>query len=211
MNDRWDGRGRETRAAPRDATSPFSSYRAGFEVRTYRRCQRVFVFHHFDDEPAVGKDCLVRSTDLVYSDQASPTDPRNPIYTFLQSVTQTGYRRSGSSYVRRSLPPLELEYSEPRIQPDVLALDAESLAGLPEGLDAARYQWMAPWIPAIPVKMVPFEAGDDTQMSYPLTRGFGTPDWVSIMLVPFVQSRHLLANVDLWEINALVEADNGTR
>src|SRR5262249_26979744 len=26
---------------------PFSTYRAGFEVRTYRLCQRVLMFHHF--------------------------------------------------------------------------------------------------------------------------------------------------------------------
>ena len=26
---------------------PFSSYRAGFEIRTYRLCQRVLMFHHF--------------------------------------------------------------------------------------------------------------------------------------------------------------------
>ena len=29
---------------------PFSSYRAGFEVRTYRLCQRVLMFHHFPGE-----------------------------------------------------------------------------------------------------------------------------------------------------------------
>ena len=33
---------------------PFSSYRAGFEVRTYRLCRRVLMFHHFPDEPGVG-------------------------------------------------------------------------------------------------------------------------------------------------------------
>ena len=30
---------------------PFSTYRPGFEVRTYRRCHRVLMFHHFPDEP----------------------------------------------------------------------------------------------------------------------------------------------------------------
>jgi hypothetical protein len=44
---------------------PFSSYRAGFEVRTYPLCQRVLMFHHFPDEEGVGQDCLVRSTDLI--------------------------------------------------------------------------------------------------------------------------------------------------
>jgi hypothetical protein len=43
---------------------PFSSYRSGFEVRTYRLCQRVLMFHHFPDEAEVGRDCLVRSTDF---------------------------------------------------------------------------------------------------------------------------------------------------
>jgi hypothetical protein len=46
---------------------PFSSYRAGFEIRTYRLCRRVLMFHHFPDEPDVGTHCLVRSTDFTYS------------------------------------------------------------------------------------------------------------------------------------------------
>src|SRR5262249_38355173 len=121
---------------------PFSSYRAGFDVRTYRRCKRVLLFHHFPNEPVVGRDCLVRSTDFVYSDETVPGDPRNPIYTLLQSVTQTGYRRQANGYLSRSMPPLEFEYSEPQIQPDVLTLDADSLGNLPEGLDGSRNQWV---------------------------------------------------------------------
>ncbi len=38
----------------------FSTYRAGFEVRTSRLCQRVLMFHHFPGEAGVGRDCLVR-------------------------------------------------------------------------------------------------------------------------------------------------------
>ncbi len=121
---------------------PFSVYRAAFEVRTYRRVQRILVFHNFQAENAVGKDCLVRSLDFVYSDQQAPVDPRNPIYTFLVSVTQTGYPRNGNPVRSRSLPPLEFEYSQPQIQPDVLTLDRDSLANLPEGLDGSRFQWV---------------------------------------------------------------------
>src|SRR5690606_14346449 len=40
---------------------PFSSYRATFEIRTYRLCRRVLMFHHFPGEGGVGRDCLVRS------------------------------------------------------------------------------------------------------------------------------------------------------
>jgi hypothetical protein len=32
---------------------PFSSYRAGFEVRAYLLCQRILIFHHFPDEQGV--------------------------------------------------------------------------------------------------------------------------------------------------------------
>ena len=32
---------------------PFSSYRSCFEVRTYRLCQRVLMFHHFEGEENV--------------------------------------------------------------------------------------------------------------------------------------------------------------
>jgi hypothetical protein len=46
---------------------PFSSYRAGFEVRTYRLCQRVLMFHHFPDPEELGTpDYLVRSTEFIY-------------------------------------------------------------------------------------------------------------------------------------------------
>ena len=55
---------------------PFSSYRAGFEVRTYRLCQRVLMFHHFSGEAEVGQDCLVRSTDFTYSYEQDRTDVR---------------------------------------------------------------------------------------------------------------------------------------
>jgi hypothetical protein len=121
---------------------PFSSYRAGFEVRTYRRCERILLFHHFANEPGVGKNCLVRSTDFAYSFERVPNQSKTPIYTLLQSVTQTGYRRKGDGYLSRSMPPVEFEYSEPQIQPDVLTLDADSLSNLPEGLDGSRYQWV---------------------------------------------------------------------
>ena len=58
--------GRRSRPGPCRA-DPFSSYRAGFEVRTYRLCRRVLMFHHFPAADGVGADCLVRSTDLGHT------------------------------------------------------------------------------------------------------------------------------------------------
>ena len=119
----------------------FSSYRAGFEVRTYRLCQRVLMFHHFEGEAGVEKDCLVRSTDFTYSYEENPSEARNPIYSFLLSVTQSGHLRQSGGYLKRSLPPLEFEYTKPIVQDVIHEVDAESLVNLPIGLDGASYQW----------------------------------------------------------------------
>ncbi|HNP51632.1 MAG TPA: SpvB/TcaC N-terminal domain-containing protein [Nitrosomonas nitrosa] len=120
---------------------PFSSYRSGFEVRTTRLCQRVLMFHHFLDEAEVGNDCLVRSTDFTYSHEQDPTNSRNPVYTFLQAVTQNGYRRNNNGYIQRSLPPVEFEYTQPIVQDTVEEVDSASLQNLPMGVDGAAYQW----------------------------------------------------------------------
>lgn len=117
-------------------TDPFASYRAGFEVRTTRLCQRVLMFHHFGAEAQVGNDCLVRSTDFSYSTE------QQSIYSLLVAVTQTGYQRSGGGYDRRSLPPVEYEYSKPRMQDTVQDIDEQSLESLPTGLDGNLYQWI---------------------------------------------------------------------
>lgn len=120
---------------------PVSSYRAGFEVRTARLCRRVLMFHHFPDEMGVGRDCLVRSTDLAYTDEADPTGVRDPVYSFLRSVTHSGYRRKDGGYDRRSAPPVEFEYTQPVVQDVVAEVDPASLDNLPYGLDGGAYRW----------------------------------------------------------------------
>jgi len=122
---------------------PFSSYRAGFEVRTYRLCRRVLMFHHFPQELGIN-DYLVRSTEFTYSP--------SPIASFITGVTQSGYLsqptpNQANRYLKKSLPPVEFEYSQVPL-PDEFAVlpiqevDAESLENLPIGLDGANYQWM---------------------------------------------------------------------
>ncbi len=120
----------------------FSSYRSGFEVRTYRLCQRVLMFHHFPGETGVESNCLVRSTDFTYSYERAPSDARNPIYSCMLAVTQSGYKRDGAGYLKKSLPPLEFEYTQAKVNEEVCEVDRESLENLPEGLDGARYQWV---------------------------------------------------------------------
>jgi len=120
----------------------FSTYRATFEVRTYRLCQRVLMFHHFPNEPGVGRNCLVSSTHFTHAYEDTPADPRNPIYAFLHTVTHTGYRRQGSGYLAKVLPPLALTYTQPVLDETVREVEAISLANLPVGLDGTQYAWV---------------------------------------------------------------------
>jgi len=106
------------------------------------------MFHHFPDEQDIGQNCLVRSTDFNYSYEADSANAQNPVFSFLLSATQTGYKRDGADgYLSKSLPPLEFEYSsvptpEELQQQPIRAIDNESLENLPFGLDGSNYLWV---------------------------------------------------------------------
>ncbi len=141
---------------------PFSTYRAGFEIRTYRRCQRVLMFHRFPE--LGGEPYLVRSTEFDYSDldYSQPVTVETELEhrgstrfaSFIQKVTQSGYVHDKSrplselngikylTYLKKSLPPLEFEYSKATIQQKIEKIDAVSLENLPYGLDGTNYQWV---------------------------------------------------------------------
>jgi Salmonella virulence plasmid 65kDa B protein/Insecticide toxin TcdB middle/C-terminal region/Insecticide toxin TcdB middle/N-terminal region/FG-GAP-like repeat len=117
----------------------FSSYKAGFEVRTSRLCRRVLMFHHFPESDGVGQDCLVHSTDFEYSE---PDDDVGAGFTHLMSVSQVGYRRSSAGYASSATPPIEFEYSLATIDQSVHEVDKRSLENLPRGIDGSQYQWV---------------------------------------------------------------------
>jgi RHS repeat-associated protein len=113
---------------------PFSHYRACFDVRTYRLCRRVLMFHHFGTELAT-PDCLVRTTEFAYQE--------NPTATVMTGVTQSGYALPvEGQYLQASLPPLQFEYSQARVQKQVREVDPASLANLPAGIDGSRFRWL---------------------------------------------------------------------
>ena len=141
---------------------PFSTYRAGFEVRTYRRCHRVLMFHRFAE---LGSEpYLVRSTEFEYADfdysrpptvEAELAHPGSTRFaSFIRAIAHSGFVRADTqavlerngvkyvTYLKKSLPPLEFEYSKASIQDDIRELDAGSLENLPVGLDGATYQWV---------------------------------------------------------------------
>jgi RHS repeat-associated protein len=118
----------------------FSTYRAGFEVRTRRLCRRILMFHAFPAE--MGADpVLVTSTDLAYTTDA-PADPSIPVYSLLNSITRTGYLRDDQGgYRTKSVPPLEIQYSATVVDDVIHTADAAVLANLPAGVDNTRWQW----------------------------------------------------------------------
>ena len=141
---------------------PFSSYRSGFEVRMYRRCSRVLMFHRFTE---LGSEpYLVRSTEFGYNDldySRFPTIEDELIYqgstrfaSFIYTITQSGFVRDDAqavltsngvkyvTYFKKSLPALEFVYSKASIQDDIREMDTESLENLPIGLDGKIYQWV---------------------------------------------------------------------
>jgi RHS repeat-associated protein len=141
---------------------PFSAYRAGFEVRTYRRCHRALIFHQFKELGDV--PCLVRSTEFEYADfdYSKPFSVKEEVAhkgstrlaSFIRSVTQSGYvcdvgkrvvERNGvkyQTYLKKSLPPLDFDYTQASISEEIQEIDRESLENLPNGLDGSRYQWV---------------------------------------------------------------------
>ena len=119
---------------------PFSSYRSGFEVRMYRLCRRVLMFHHFPAELGA-VDTLVCSSDLTFT-SGSDDQVAAPV-SLLAGITHRGYvRQEDGSYLVRSLPTLALEYSPVTISRETRDLDPLSLEHVPPGIDGSRADWV---------------------------------------------------------------------
>ncbi len=145
---------------------PFSVHQPGFEVRTYRRCRRTLMFHHIPPLPTgeAGYEGLVRTTEFSYDDfdysrpylieEELAHSGSTRFASFIRAITESGYapaeghQPSGPAegqaraYIRKSLPPIQFEYSKAVIQEEASEIDEESLANLPAGLDTSTSQWV---------------------------------------------------------------------
>ena len=102
---------------------PYSRYDYGFEIRVHRLCHQVLMFHHFREELGV-QDALVSRLLLEYDE--------NPVLTQLIAARTLAYEADG---YMQSLPPLELQYSQPEKDP---ISEWEQLPTLP-GLESWPY------------------------------------------------------------------------
>ena len=112
---------------------PFSSFRSGFEIRQYRLCQRILLYHEFE-EPGE-EPVLVRSVNVGYSESEKAS--------MLTSVQQYGHKISGDGTTStKSFPPLTFTYSECTLGTDLKTIEQEFLDNLPYGVDGKNYQWL---------------------------------------------------------------------
>ncbi|MEM7360728.1 MAG: SpvB/TcaC N-terminal domain-containing protein [Pseudomonadota bacterium] len=116
---------------------PFSDYKSGFEVRTYRQCKRVLLFHDFPEHFNHGPE-LIRSLDFEYNFAENG-------FSILEAARIVGYQRSSDgSWINppAAFPPMTFAYqrhleSEPLSK---LALDGSTETFT--NVDNQRYQWI---------------------------------------------------------------------
>ncbi|WAS90969.1 SpvB/TcaC N-terminal domain-containing protein [Nannocystis punicea] len=115
-------------------SDPFSSFRAGFDLRTYRLCRRVLMFHHFaalDEDPY-----LVAATVLTHDE--------TPAASFVTQAEQVAYEKSAITgrFVPAAFPPVRFGYSPAVVDLQIRALDAESLADVMSAIDGGQYRFI---------------------------------------------------------------------
>lgn len=112
---------------------PYSTYRSGFEIRTYRLCQRVLMFHRMPQRLGAAAR-LVKATELTYD--------AGPAVTYLTRVRNVGYAWDPSGVITKAYTPtLRLDYTRVKaLSTTVEIVDETALAQLPAGIDGASYQ-----------------------------------------------------------------------
>ncbi|HLP37240.1 SpvB/TcaC N-terminal domain-containing protein [Lacibacter sp.] len=118
----------------------FSDYKAGFEIRTTRLCQRVLLFHVFEElalrPDQSDKKTLIRSVNFEY-DTATEQG-----FSFLKKISSYGYiKKEGGTYSSKRLPPMEFDYQKHEWSDIVKTISPDQLIHAPSGLDEQQYQF----------------------------------------------------------------------
>ena len=116
----------------------FSAFRSGFDIRTCRLCRRVLLYHrNFKPGDLPGGEALVRSMNFEYDSNGQAG------FTFLRSITLTGYtRHDDGHYTEKSMPPVTFSYQPHVWDTSVKSVAPGQLAQAPAGVDGSSYQWI---------------------------------------------------------------------
>ncbi|MFO0612370.1 MAG: SpvB/TcaC N-terminal domain-containing protein [Polyangiaceae bacterium] len=111
----------------------YSSFRPGFELRTYRVCRRVLMFHRFASLSP--NPYLVRSLDLTYDE--------NRRVSKLTRVDVVGYEHNGTTYVTKSLPGVSFAYTPDTLSRSIKDLTTDDLGtDYPQSLIGSKAEWV---------------------------------------------------------------------
>ncbi|AUX37642.1 MULTISPECIES: SpvB/TcaC N-terminal domain-containing protein [Sorangium] len=113
---------------------PYSTYRAGFEVRTFRLCRRILMFHRL---PGLGAEPVLVGIHTLEHDL-------RPEGATLSAARYEGLRRhlSTGALSRRATPALRFAYARPEPERGFRAAPQETVENVPTGLAGAAYRWL---------------------------------------------------------------------
>ena len=118
---------------------PYSVYNSGFEIRSYRLCRNVLLFHNFQEETS--GYCLVKRLAFTFDHQQQYGEQEITTMSKLTSVVMAGYRKkSDGGYEEQKMPPLELSWSAfaPPVAPEFKKLEVKH-NDLPGYFDASGF------------------------------------------------------------------------
>ncbi len=112
----------------------FSTYRSGFEIRTYRLCRKILMFHHFEE--LGNSPTLIGALTLEHKEDS--------VASTLEAIKYEGYRRELDTdvYSKKTLPALSFNYSSPEIEQTFRAAPREASENVPYGLGNINYRWI---------------------------------------------------------------------
>jgi len=116
----------------------FSDFHAGFEIRTYRKCKNVLMFHDFRELD--GND-LVRVLELKYKN-----DSDIEIFTetdYITEAVQRGYQYNAvtETWQSKALPAMTFDYQPLQWNTDIHKVSKDDFVHAPQGL-TGPYQWI---------------------------------------------------------------------
>jgi RHS repeat-associated protein len=113
---------------------PFSSFRPGFDLRTYRLCRRVLMFHNF--AALGGEPYLVAATVLNHDETGAAS--------YVTQVQQIAYERNPITerFTPAALPAVRFAYSPAVVDPEIRSIDPESLADMGPAIDGGQYRFI---------------------------------------------------------------------
>ncbi|CAM4076812.1 SpvB/TcaC N-terminal domain-containing protein [Zobellia nedashkovskayae] len=125
---------------------PFSFYRAGFEIRTYRICSRVLMFHCFDILDLPHKPYLTKSLELFYEENLilESTEDTLEGFSYLVKARHNGHLWDSNQnhYSTKHLPDFIIQYQQHEWDTTVQKVSKQNATNAPVGIRDSQYLWV---------------------------------------------------------------------